>query len=169
MSIEAASALGAVLVGAGATLLLDLWSLFLQRVFKVPFPNFCLLGRWLRHIPEGKFVHASIASAPQKQSECAVGWIAHYAIGAVFALVFVALAPTGWLARPTLMPALLFGLGTVLFPYVVMQPAYGLGIAASKTPNPTSARLKSLMSHGVFGLGLYLSAVTASHLASVHA
>ena len=39
MSIEA-SALAAVLIGAGATLLLDLWSLLLQRAFKVPFPNF---------------------------------------------------------------------------------------------------------------------------------
>jgi len=169
MSIEAAIVLTAVLVGAGATLLLDLWSLFLQRAFKVPFPNFCLLGRWLRHMPEGKFAHASIASAARKQSECTVGWIAHYVIGALFALVFMALAPTGWLERPTLLPALLFGLGTVLFPYLVIQPAYGLGVAASRTPNPTSARLKSFMSHGIFGLGLYLSAVTASHLSSIHA
>ena len=161
MSIEA-SMLAAVLIGAGATLVLDLWSMLLQRTFKVPFPNLCLLGRWLRYMPEGKFAHASIASAPRMPSECVLGWIAHYAIGAVFALVFVGVAPNGWLARPTLLPALLFGLGTVLFPYLVMQPAYGLGVAASKTPNPNSARLKSLMSHGVFGLGLYLSAVIAS-------
>ena len=166
MSIEA-SVLAAVLIGAGATLVLDLWSLLLQRTFKVPFPNLCLLGRWLRHMPGGKFAHGSIASAPRLPSECVVGWIAHYAIGAVFALVFVGVAPTGWLARPTLLPALLFGLGTVLFPYLVMQPAYGLGVAASKTPNPTAARLKSLMSHGVFGIGLYLSAVIASP--SLHA
>ncbi|MEX2148577.1 MAG: DUF2938 domain-containing protein [Steroidobacteraceae bacterium] len=160
MSIEAASVLAAVLLGVGATLLLDLWSLFLQRSFKVPFPNFCLLGRWLCHMPDGQFAHASIASALPKQCECTVGWFAHYAIGVVFALVFLALAPTGWLSRPTLLPALLFGLGTVLFPYLVMQPAYGLGVAASNTPNPTSARLKSLMSHGVFGFGLYLSAIS---------
>ena len=161
MSIDA-SVLAAVLIGAGATLLLDLWSLFLQRVFKVPFPNLCLLGRWLRYMPEGKFAHASIASASGMQSECVVGWIAHYAIGAVFALGFVALAPPGWLARPTLLPALLFGVLTVLFPYLIMQPAFGLGVAASNTPNPNSARLKSLMSHGVFGLGLYLSEFIAS-------
>jgi len=168
MRIEAASVLAAVVVGAGATLLLDLWSLLLLRAFKVPFPNFCLLGRWLRHMPEGVFAHAAIASAPQKRCECAVGWIAHYAIGAAFALALVTLAPYGWLERPTLLPALLFGLGTVLFPYLVMQPAYGLGVAASKTPNPAAARLKSLMSHGVFGLGLYLAAVAASQLSNIH-
>lgn len=169
MSIESTDVLAAVLVGAGATLLLDLWSLFLQLAFKIPFPNFCLLGRWLAHMPEGKFVHASIASAAHKRPECIVGWIAHYAIGVVFALAFVAVAPTGWLARPTLLPAMLFGLGTVLFPYLVMQPAYGLGFAASGTPDPTAARLKSLMSHGIFGLGLYLSAVTVSHLSRIQA
>jgi len=169
MSIEVASLLAAVLVGAGATLLLDLWSLFLQHAFNVPFPNLCLLGRWLRHMAEGKFAHASIASTPRMRFECAVGWISHYAIGVVFALVFVALSPAGWLARPTLLPALLFGLATVLFPYLIMQPAYGFGVASSKTQNPAAARLKSLMNHGVFGIGLYLSAVAASHLSNVHA
>lgn len=162
MSIEA-NLVAAVLIGAGATLFLDLWSVLLQRAFKVPFPNLSLLGRWLRHMPAGKFAHANIAAAPPMRAECTVGWIAHYAIGVVFALAFVALAPGGWLERPTPLPALLFGLATVLFPYQVMQPAYGLGVAASKTPDPAAARLKSLMSHGVFGLGLYLSAVIASH------
>ncbi|WP_264346966.1 DUF2938 domain-containing protein [Rheinheimera sp. MM224] len=38
-----------------------------------------------------------------------------------------------------------------------MQPALGSGIAASKTPSPAKARLKSLLTHSVFGLGLYLS------------
>ena len=162
--IEASSAAAAALVGAGATLSLDLWNLFLRQALKVPLPDFCLLGRWLLHMPEGKFTHVSIASAPRKRSECAVGWVAHYAIGAVFALIFVALAPAGWLARPTFLPALLFGLGTVLFPYLVMQPAYGLGVAGSKASNSTAVRLKSLMSHGVFGLGLYLCAVAAGNL-----
>jgi Protein of unknown function (DUF2938) len=95
MSIETGGVLAAVLIGAGATLLLDLWSLLLQHAFKVPFPNLCLLGRWLRHMPDGKFAHASILSSARKRSECAVGWIAHYAIGAAFALVFVALGPAG--------------------------------------------------------------------------
>jgi hypothetical protein len=44
-------------------------------------------------------------------------------------------------------------------PWLVMQPSFGLGIAASKAPKPTQARLKSLMTHTVFGLGLYLWAV----------
>jgi hypothetical protein len=46
----------------------------------------------------------------------------------------------------------------------MMQPAFGLGIAAAKAPIPMQARAKSLMSHTVFGAGLYLSALVFSAL-----
>jgi Protein of unknown function (DUF2938) len=50
-----------------------------------------------------------------------------------------------------------------------MQPSLGLGVAASRTPNPTQARLKSLMTHSVFGVGLYVCAVGLSYVLQVHA
>ena len=81
MSTEAAYLLGAVVVGLGATMFMDVWALFLKHAFSVPLANYCLVGRWIRHMPEGKFIHANIAAAPQKRSECTVGWIAHYVIG----------------------------------------------------------------------------------------
>lgn len=40
----------------------------------------------------------------------------------------------------------------------VMQPAFGLGMAASGTPRPLQARIKSVVTHLVVGAGLYLSA-----------
>ena len=49
------------------------------------------------------------------------------------------------------------GIGTVVAPFLLMQPCMGAGIAASRTPYPASVRLHSLITHGVFGLGLYLS------------
>jgi hypothetical protein len=151
-------------IGVGATLLMDLWNLFLRRAFSILSLNYCLLGRWLRHLPEGTFRHTSITAAPHKPFECTVGWIAHYTIGVVLAVAFVVLASAEWLARPTLMPALLYGIGTVVFPFFLMQPSFGLGIAASRTPNPTQARLKSLATHTVFGVGLYLCALGVSYL-----
>ena len=167
MSIEANYVLGAIAIGIGATLVMDLWNLFLKRTFSIPSLNYCLLGRWLRHMPGGTFRHASIAAAPQKPFECTVGWIAHYTIGVVFALVFVVLASGDWLARPTLLPALLYGIGTVVFPFFILQPSLGFGIAASRTPKPAQARLKSLATHTVFGVGLYVCALGASYLLRV--
>ena len=164
MVLEAQYIIGATLVGLGATLVIDLWALLLKRGFNIPSLNYCLLGRWLLHMPSGTFVHDSIGAAEQKRHECAMGWAAHYLIGTTFALVFVLLAPSTWLERPTLLPALAFGILTTLVPFLIMQPSFGLGIAASKAPNPRQARLKSLMTHTVFGVGLYIWALLLSHL-----
>jgi hypothetical protein len=164
MVADARHIVAAVLVGLGATLLIDLWALLLRRGFKIPSLDYCLLGRWLLHMPGGTFAHRSIAAAPPRPHECTAGWVAHYSIGVAFALVFVFLVSRNWLERPTLLPALAFGVATVLVPYLVMQPAFGLGIAASKTPRPGQARLKSLMTHTIFGIGLYLWAALFSRI-----
>jgi hypothetical protein len=162
--LEPRHIIGAILIGLGATLLIDLWAVFLRRGFNIPSLNYCLLGRWLLHMPGGTIVHRSIAAAQQKPHECTLGWVAHYLIGTAFALVFVLLAPGSWLERPTLWPALAFGAATTLVPYLIMQPSFGLGFAASKTPRPNQARLKSLMTHTVFGVGLYLWAFLLSQV-----
>jgi hypothetical protein len=159
MSADPSPILAALPVGIGATLCMDLWNLFLKRTLGIPSLNYCLLGRWVRHMSVGTFRHQSIAAAQPARFECPVGWIAHYTIGIVFAVVFVVVAPGGWLARPTLWPAIGYGIATVVFPFFIMQPAIGLGIASSRAPNPTQARLKSLATHGVFGVGLYACAL----------
>jgi len=156
--------LGAVLIGLGATLAIDLWALLLRRGFGVVSLNYCLLGRWLLHMPEGTLAHSSITAAPPKTHECPVGWSAHYLIGVSLGLVFVRIGPAEWLERPTFLPALVFGVVTVAMPWLVMQPAFGLGIAASRAPKPGQARLKSLMTHTVFGIGLYLWGLLLSPL-----
>ena len=155
MNNLAFSLISAILIGLGATFTTDLWALFLRRAFKITSSNYCLVGRWLRYMPEGTFTHSNIASAPQKSAECAVGWIAHYMIGIMFAIAFVELVGDNWVQHPTLIPAVIFGVVTIVMPFFIMQPSFGLGFAASKTPNPTQARLRSLINHASFGLGLY--------------
>ena len=90
-------------------------------------------------------------------------------IGITFAIAFVAVVGNNWLQHPTLIPAILFGVVTVLIPFFIMQPAFGLGLAASKTSNPTQARLRSLINHAVFGIGLYLFALFVNWLLRVYA
>ncbi len=148
--------ISAILIGLGATLTTDLWALFLKHFFRITAPNYCLVGRWFRYMREGLFWHSNITSAPQKSAECIVGWIAHYLIGITFAIAFIALFGPNWLQHPMLISAVLFGIVTVLMPFFIMQPAFGLGVASSETSNPTQARLRSLMNHTSFGVGLYL-------------
>jgi hypothetical protein len=63
-----------------------------------------------------------------------------------------------WARSPTLGPALFLGIVTALAPLLVLQPALGAGIASSKTPRPVCNGLKSLATHGVFGVGLFVAA-----------
>jgi hypothetical protein len=147
-----------ILTGIGATLCIDLWALLLRTALDVRSLDYCLLGRWVLHMPEGRFTHPSIASSPARPHECTIGWIAHYSIGVAFAMLFIGVMGAGWQSRPTLLPALVFGVITVAVPWFTMQPAFGLGIAASRTPNPAASRVKSLMTHTIFGAGLFLAA-----------
>ena len=152
----ALSLISAILIGLGATLTFDLWGLFLKQVFKITPSNICLVGRWLGYMPAGTFRHSNIGSTPPKSAECTVGWIAHYLIGITFASAFVAIVGNSWLQHPTPLPAIVFGIATVLAPLFIMQPALGFGFAASKTSHPAQARLRSLLNHTAFGVGLYL-------------
>jgi len=162
MNIALGQVLSTIAVGIGATLVMDLWSILLRRAANIPPPNYCFVGRWLRYMPDGIFRHDSIAAAPQKSAECAVGWITHYVIGVGFALLLVLVTSAQWLDEPTPLPAMIVGLATVALPFFIMQPSYGLGIASSRAPNPAQARLRSLVNHGVFGFGLYISALAVS-------
>jgi hypothetical protein len=147
-----------VLIGIGATVCIDLWALFARTAFGVQSLDYCLLGRWVLHMPAGRIMHDNIATSPAKAHECGMGWASHYSIGVAFAMLFVLLVPEAWLGQPTLLPALAFGIVTVVVPFFTLQPALGLGVASSRTRHPAAARLRSLTTHAVFGAGLYLSA-----------
>lgn len=146
------------LVGSGATLLMDAWLFLLRRGFGVRTLDYAMLGRWLGHIPRGTWAHASIAKAAPVPGERVLGWCFHYAIGVTFAALLLAVEGLEWAHRPSLLPALLVGIATVAAPFLVLQPALGAGIASSKAPDPGAARLRSLATHTVYGLGLYVSA-----------
>lgn len=148
----------AVVIGIGATLIMDIWALLQHRLFAIKGLNYALVGRWLLHMPKGIFYHHNIMQTQPMGKETVVGWVAHYVIGIVFAAVFLLFTGSDWLANPALFSAFLFGVFTLLMPYFVMQPCFGLGIAASKTATPNLARYRSLVAHSVFGFGLYLSA-----------
>lgn len=158
------SAVRVLLIGVGATAVLDIWSLLMKRFFGTPLPDLGRVGRWFGYFPRGRFVHDNIAAAAPISGELAIGWFAHYAIGIAFAAVLLALYGLEWARHPTLLPALIVGLATVAAPFFVMQPGMGAGIAASKTPNPAQARLRGIINHTVFGFGLYISAVLTAML-----
>jgi hypothetical protein len=149
-------------IGIGATAVIDAWALLRRRLFGIPLPDYGLVGRWIAHLARGRLRHEAIARVPAVRGERLIGWTAHYATGVCFAAILLGVAGAAWLQHPTLLPALLVGIATVAVPFLVMQPAMGAGIAASRTPRPAAARLQSVLTHAVFGVGLFLSAQLVS-------
>lgn len=148
-----------VFIGIGATLVMDFWALAARSLFGIATLDYRLVGRWIGHFGRGRFAHEAIAQSEPVNGEKWLGWAAHYAIGLAFAWLFALLVVPDWFANPTSEVAIMFGLATVLVPWLIMQPAFGFGVAAANTPDPLSARLRNLATHAVFGLGLYLSAL----------
>ena len=153
-----------MIVGIGATLLTDLWGAIRVRVFGVPAPNYCWVGRWMARIACGRFAPIPIGTLPPLRAECAIGWAAHYSIGVLFAAMLIGVCGIEWLRAPVFTPALAVGVLTVIAPFLIMQPGMGAGIAASRTPKPTLARLHTVATHAVFGTGLYVSARVVNYI-----
>lgn len=148
---------GTLAIGLGATAFVDLWALARRRLFGLPLPNYGQVGRWFAHMRQGRFRHVAIAAAQPVRGERALGWVVHYLTGIAFASVLTALWGLDWLREPTPGPALVVGIGSVAAPFLLMQPGMGAGLFARLAPRPNAARLQSLVTHAMFGLGLYVS------------
>ncbi len=148
----------AMIIGVGATVIMDFGSLLQKYLFGVPSLNYGMVGRWIGRMRYGHFMHENISKAAVVQGEKLLGWSIHYFIGILFAGIALAVLGGSWLSDPTFLPALAVGIVTVIAPYFILQPGIGAGIAASKTPNPNIARMRSVIAHCTFGLGLYVSA-----------
>ena len=147
----------AVMIGAGATLTTDAWAMIRKQLTGVAPPDYGLVGRWLAHMPRGRFRHDPISASPPIEGERVIGWIAHYLTGIAFASMLLAIWGIDWVRQPTIGPALIVGIGSAVAPFLLMQPGMGAGIAASRTPSPAAMRMRSLVVHAVFGVGLYVA------------
>jgi hypothetical protein len=143
-------------MGITATVAIDLWATFANRMLGLPRTNWGMVGRWIGLMRQGQFAHASIGSSPRVVHESILGWAFHYGVGCIYAALYVAYTDIVH-TQPTLESAVLFGLVTILSPWLLMQPALGLGICASKAPRPTAVRMQNLIIHTIFGLALYYS------------
>lgn len=146
----------AALAGVIATGVIDLAGWARARWFGIIGPDWGLVGRWIVGLGGGRLVlRAQDKKTPAVPQERMLGWVFHYAVGIALALGFCGIDGFNWLIQPEPMVPTLYGLATVALPFCLMQPALGAGFAARKTPNPTLARVNSLITHGVFGFGLY--------------
>jgi hypothetical protein len=81
-----------------------------------------------------------------------------------FAALLLSTFGLTWARSPSLLPALLIGIVTAVAPLLILQPALGAGIASSKTRTPVANSIKSLVTHTVYGFGLYFAALATASL-----
>ena len=148
-----------VAIGIGATALIDVWAIVLNRAFGLALPNWGLVGRWVWHLQSGQVFHDDIAAAAPHGQELALGWLFHYAVGIAYGALLVAVVGPAWLAAPTFLPAWILGLVTVGAGWFLLAPGMGAGWAAAKRPNAMQIRALNLVAHTVFGFGLYGTAL----------
>lgn len=154
----------AVVIGIGATAFMDVFAWLQRSLFKVPSLNYAWVGRWIIGLSDRQFVHDTILQSPPRRYERTVGWMSHYGIGVFFVLLMLAGTGPDWYRAPTLLNPLVIGMLSLCAPFFVMQPAFGFGVAASKTPSPSIARQRSLVAHLSFGVGIYLAGLIWSRL-----
>ncbi|MBN9254248.1 MULTISPECIES: DUF2938 domain-containing protein [unclassified Mesorhizobium] len=147
------------LIGVGATALIDIWAILLAALFGLPRPNWGMVGRWVWHLRDGKVFHDDIGKAQPYAHELALGWAFHYLVGLVYGVILVLATGAAWLTAPTFLPAFILGIVTVGAGWFLLAPGMGAGWAASKTPNPTKTRALNLISHTVFAIGLFGTAL----------
>jgi hypothetical protein len=146
-------------MGLGATLLMDIWALTLNRLAGQPLPNWALVGRWAGHIPRGRLFHPAIGEAVPVERELALGWAVHYGVGLIYGLAFALIVGPGWLAAPSFLPAWIWGIVTIAGGWLLLHPGMGLGWAVARTERPWKTRAMGLLAHTVFGTGLWLTAL----------
>ncbi len=153
-----------LVIGIGGTGAMDLWALLLTAVFRLPLPNWGLVGRWFAHLARGTFFHRDINEAQTVPNEVALGWFAHYAIGIVYAGALIIFAGSAWVSNPTFLPAWILGMVTVGAGWFILQPGMGAGWAASLRSNPMRIRALNIISHTVFAAGLFATALLISNV-----
>lgn len=150
--------LSGIVIGAGATIAMDLWAFALFKAFGIPMPNWANVGRWFWHLGSGRVFHDDIGTAEPHPNELAIGWFAHYAVGVIYGVLFLLIVGANWMDAPSFIPAWVFAILTISAGWFLLQPGMGLGWAASKTPNPWKVRGLGLLAHTSFGLGMWVTA-----------
>ena len=150
------SSLQILVVGVGACAIFDIW----QRIFywftAIPPSNWAMVGRWTHGlITKGQLFLCDIEGQSEKKLELIIGWIVHYFVAAVYAAIYAFLLSVRVITTG-IFDGLLFGIISVLVPWLFFLPCLGKGVMARFTSNPRLICALALMMHSLFGVSLGL-------------
>ncbi len=144
-----------LLMGIFATFFMDVTARMLIRS-KIVRPTIepQVVGRWALYMLKGKFVHKDIRLIPALKYEIPAAFLSHYLIGAVLAGIYFSLELSVPAIRSQIWASLVFGVTTILLPWLWLYPAIGIGLLASKTKKQSDYIILSIINHLNFGIGM---------------
>ena len=150
--------INSLVLGLSATLIMDLLGWLRSSVFKIPSFNYAYLGRFFLILKDNEKGYRNITQAPEQKFERLIGWGFHYMTGIIFALIYTYIDHSNNTLE-TFISSILFGISTVLFPLLLIQPILGFGFFASKTPDQWISIKNSFVAHLNFGVGLFITQI----------
>lgn len=145
-----------IFIGIVATIGMDIWAAIVKYIFRLPTTDWAMIGRWFGHMPRGVFFHNPISDSLPIRHELTIGWIAHYVTGITYGCMYLFIVVVVLSSAPSLGSAIVFGLATLAAPWLIMQPGLGMGVFATKVPQPGLIRLINFSMHLAFGVSLFL-------------
>ena len=146
-----------ILMGIGATYFMDILAGLLAKrkvIHSLIGPE--VIGRWVLSMFRGKFIHHDIYSTRKLNNEKLWAFLSHYLIGIALAGIYLLLDLKVPIIRDQIWAPLVYGIATVLLPWLWLFPSIGIGFFASKSPNKSRFLRASLVNHTNFGLGLLI-------------
>ncbi len=144
-------------MGVLATLVMDLLAILLVEskiIRQLIKPE--AVGRWTLYMLRGKFTHRDINKTPVLNYEKSATLWSHYLIGIALAGIYLLLELIMPTIRNQVWMPLIFGVATVLLPWLWLYPSMGLGFLASKASKRSPYIVTSLVNHTNFGLGMVI-------------
>jgi hypothetical protein len=146
-----------ILMGIFATYFMDIMGSYLVRkkiIYSLVEPE--VVGRWFLYLFTGKFIHEDIRRTPSLKNEKFWSYISHYMIGIILAGIYLFLELNLSVIRENMWVSLIFGIATVLLPWLWLFPSIGIGFFASKAPNQYRYLKTSFVNHTNFGFGMLI-------------
>ena len=120
------------------------------------------IGRWIRGLKKGVFVHTNIKNAKPVKNETRIGQVFHFVVGGgVVALLYPLFLEVLGLSISVnhLILATVFGLLTSVLPWFVLMPSFGWGAFGSRAPEGARPIISPVLSHVPYGFGIGLTLV----------
>ena len=145
-----------IISGLFATIMFDLYHSCTNFAYGVEKPKWNLLGRYFLGYKENKFIRKNLINDEELDNELLWGYFFHYLIGIIYGIFFV-IFNFLLFDYPSILLAYIFGFSTVLGAWCFLMPfAYNLGFFGSKSEQRINLLVQNLISHFVFGTGLFI-------------